>query len=188
MSVYDLYQSYLNQMKSPVVPEESGVDPNYLLYLQQQQQMQGGGDGVSTFSPNLAVGQQPPSALMTGIMSMIAPPIGLAMGAQRMADKGMLGPLNSLFASRSSANVEMGLPQAINMQSLFNDFGFGNRGGVRGGFTGTPSQMAAMMSEMSGPQGGFSDGTSSASDGGEAGAAAASAAGANDGPGTGGSF
>ena len=43
MSVYDLYQSYLNQQQeSPVTV--SPVDPNYLLYLQQQQSG-GGGDG-----------------------------------------------------------------------------------------------------------------------------------------------
>ena len=184
MSVYDLYQSYLNALQNPVMqnPVSSGMDPNYLLYLQQQQQMQGGGDGginnIIDPTNNLAVGQQPPSALLTGIMSVIAPPIGLAMGAQRMADKGMLpGPLNSLFASRASANVEMGLPQAINMQSLYDDFGPSPNIGPGG------VNMSALHDDF-----GFSDGTSSASDGGQAGAAAAEAAGANDGPDTGGSF
>lgn len=153
MSVYDLYQSYLDQAKAAPVMASPVVDPNYLLYLQQQQQMQGDGDGGSTFSPDLSVGQQPPSGLLTGIMSVVAPPVGLAMGAQRLADKGMLGPLSGLFASRASANVELGLPQTINMQSMFDDFGFNNIGG----FTGTPSQIDAMMSEMSGPQDSSSD-------------------------------
>lgn len=40
MSIYDLYQSYLNaQQESPVM--ESPVDPNSLLYLQQQAQGEG---------------------------------------------------------------------------------------------------------------------------------------------------
>ena len=44
MSVYDLYQSYLNQTKASPVMASPVVDPSYLLYLQQQQQG-GGGDG-----------------------------------------------------------------------------------------------------------------------------------------------
>ena len=56
MSVYDLYQSYLNQQVSPVM--ESPVDPNYLLYLQQLQQQQGGGGdnqytNIPTYDPNI---------------------------------------------------------------------------------------------------------------------------------------
>ena len=43
MSVYDLYQSYLNQMQMPAPAAQSNIlDPSYLLYLQQQQR---GGDG-----------------------------------------------------------------------------------------------------------------------------------------------
>jgi hypothetical protein len=47
MSVYDLYQSYLNQISDVNQNQTPGItDPNYLLYLQQQQgQGQGGGDG-----------------------------------------------------------------------------------------------------------------------------------------------
>jgi len=42
MSVYDLYQSYLDQAKASPVMTSPVTDPNYnpLLYLQQ-----GGGDG-----------------------------------------------------------------------------------------------------------------------------------------------
>jgi hypothetical protein len=44
MSVYDLYQSYLNQMQAPAPAASSNIlDPSYLLYLQQQQ----GGGGVN---------------------------------------------------------------------------------------------------------------------------------------------
>jgi hypothetical protein len=47
MSVYDLYQSYLNQISDVNQNQTPGItDPNYLLYLQQQQG-QGGGDGPS---------------------------------------------------------------------------------------------------------------------------------------------
>jgi len=43
MSVYDLYQSYLNQQQVSPVMQSPVTDPNYLLYLQQLQQQQGGG-------------------------------------------------------------------------------------------------------------------------------------------------
>ncbi len=45
MSVYDLYQSYLNQMSNVNQNQTPGItDPNYLLYLQQQQGQGGGGE------------------------------------------------------------------------------------------------------------------------------------------------
>jgi len=48
VSVYDLYQSYLNQIKGDVTQSPVVTDPNYLLYLQQQQQ--GGGAGDDRFT------------------------------------------------------------------------------------------------------------------------------------------
>jgi hypothetical protein len=45
MSVYDLYQSYLNQISNVNQNQTPGItDPNYLLYLQQQQGQGGGGE------------------------------------------------------------------------------------------------------------------------------------------------
>jgi hypothetical protein len=45
MSVYDLYQSYLNQISDVNQNQTPGItDPNYLLYLQQQQGQGGGGE------------------------------------------------------------------------------------------------------------------------------------------------
>ena len=45
MSVFDLYQSYLNQMSNVNQNQTPGItDPNYLLYLQQQQGQGGGND------------------------------------------------------------------------------------------------------------------------------------------------
>jgi len=44
MSVYDLYQSYLNQAKASPVMTSPVTDPNYLLYLQQQQAAGGEND------------------------------------------------------------------------------------------------------------------------------------------------
>ena len=45
MSVYDLYQSYLNQMSNVNQNQTPGItDPNYLLYLQQQQGQGNGND------------------------------------------------------------------------------------------------------------------------------------------------
>ena len=64
MSVYDLYQSYLNQMQSPAPAAQSNIlDPSYLLYLQQQQQ--GGGAGDDRFT-NVA----DPSQANAGIYSL----------------------------------------------------------------------------------------------------------------------
>jgi hypothetical protein len=148
MSVYDLYQSYINQMQNPVV-QEGNIDPNYLLYLQQQQQMQGQGgndnQGIMNINNNLAVGQKPPSALMTGLMSLIAPPVGIAMGMQRFADQGKLPfGLNNLFGSRDSGNVEGGLS------------------GLGGSYSGTAAQQESLMSEMSQDYGGSNSGSSGA--------------------------
>ena len=59
MSVYDLYQSYLNQMQAPAPAAPSNIlDPSYLLYLQQNQ---GGGNDrdnitdttTSIYDPNI---------------------------------------------------------------------------------------------------------------------------------------
>lgn len=45
MSVFDLYQSYLNQMSNVNQNQTPGItDPNYLLYLQQQQGQGGNND------------------------------------------------------------------------------------------------------------------------------------------------
>ena len=45
MSVYDLYQSYLNQISNVNQNQTPGItDPNYLLYLQQQQGQGGEND------------------------------------------------------------------------------------------------------------------------------------------------
>jgi len=49
VSVYDLYQSYLNQLQPAAPAAQSNIlDPSYLLYLQQQQQ--GGGTGDDRFT------------------------------------------------------------------------------------------------------------------------------------------
>ena len=97
----------------------------YLLFLKQQQEQQGGDDsGINsvTQTPNLAVGQKPPSALLAGIMSLIAPPVGLVMQAQRFADQGQLPfGLNKIFASRASGDVEVGMPQTIQTSQPFVD-------------------------------------------------------------------
>ena len=176
MSVYDLYQSYLNQIQNPVMSSpvvDPTQDPLYLLYLQQQQQQQqGGGDNqmptMSSYNPNIGPNFQDYEAQAYGVGSTFRG------GIANLVDKFSQLPTPMNLAMR-------GIRAIGNM--------FGGQGPAMGpAFTGTPSQMAALMSEMSGPQGGFSDGTSSASDGGQAGATAASAAGANDGPDTGGSF
>lgn len=48
MSVYDLYQSYLNALTQPKPVQQNVLDPTALLYLQQQQQSNGDGGGGIT--------------------------------------------------------------------------------------------------------------------------------------------
>ena len=55
MSVYDLYQSYLNAQKQPTAAPSNILDPSYLLYLQQQQQ--GGGEGQDNQTNVIGTGE-----------------------------------------------------------------------------------------------------------------------------------
>ena len=127
MGIYELYQKYLAEAYAPK-ETSAGLDPyRYLYYPYTTQSDSGGVQNV--FKPNLAVGQQAPGALMTFLTTMVAPPVGLAMQLQRMADRNQLpSNLNKFFGSRSSADVEAGLPQSnvIDMNAVYNDMGSGN--------------------------------------------------------------
>ena len=88
MSVYDLYQSYLNQIQNPVVSSpvvDPTQDPLYLLYLQQLQQQQGGGDGQTTApsysDPNVGPGFQDYEAQAYGIGPTFSGSIAKAIDA-----------------------------------------------------------------------------------------------------------
>ena len=98
MSVYDLYQSYLNAQQQPVAPAQNILDPSYLLYLQQQQ---GGGAGDDRFTNVVD-----PSQAHAGIYS-------LSDAYSRMSDYfspygmvgGLLGGIPGAFAGRAIGNL-----------------------------------------------------------------------------------
>jgi len=56
VSVYDLYQSYLNQIKGDVTQSPVVTDPNYLLYLQQQAQSANQNGGEGPYDPTNTIG------------------------------------------------------------------------------------------------------------------------------------
>ena len=74
--------------------------------------IQKGGDGDGGITKiDLPVGAKPPGLLTRTLATIFAPPVGIAMNLQALADQGKLtGGLNKIFASRSSADVERGLP------------------------------------------------------------------------------
>ena len=129
----------------------------YLEFLRRQQAQQSDSGGINNvIDPrSIPVGQKPPSALLTGIMSLIAPPIGFTMQAQRMADQGQLPfGLNKLFGSRSSGGVEFGLPQSIQTEQDFVDEVALTGGDGGGSFDGATS-MESYSQDPTGYSGSF---------------------------------
>ena len=123
----------------------------YLLFLKQQQEQQGGDNsGINsvTQTPNLAVGQKPPSALLAGIMSLIAPPVCLVMQAQ------LPFGLNKIFGSRASGDVEVGMPQTIQTSQPFVDE-VALTGGDGGGSFDGASSMESYSQDPTGYSGSF---------------------------------
>lgn len=60
---------------------------------------------------DLPVGAKPPGLITRTLATLFAPPVGIAMNLQALADKGKLPfGLNKTLASRSSGNVEVDLP------------------------------------------------------------------------------
>jgi len=98
VSVYDLYQSYLNAQQQPVAPAQNILDPSYLLYLQQQQ---GGGAGDDKFTNVVDPSQA--NAGITSIsdaysqMSDYFSPYGMVGG--------LLGGIPGAFAGRAIGNL-----------------------------------------------------------------------------------
>jgi len=72
MSVYDLYQSYLNQMQTPAPAASNILDPSYLLYLQQQQQ--GGGEGQDNQTNVIGTGENLGINSLSDLSGMISTP------------------------------------------------------------------------------------------------------------------
>ena len=105
-----------------------------------------GGGGITGI--DLPVGAKPPGPIVRTLATIFAPPVGIAMNLQALADQGKLpGSLNRILGSRASGNVELGLePQMSDIftaQSLSDSFAGeeGPTGGGRdmGGSTGTMS-------------------------------------------------
>lgn len=60
---------------------------------------------------DLPVGAKPPGLITRTLATIFAPPVGIAMNLQALADKGKLPfGLNKTLGSRSSGNVEVDLP------------------------------------------------------------------------------
>ena len=73
MSVYDLYQSYLNAQQMPAPAAQSNIlDPSYLLYLQQQQQ--GGGEGQDNQTNVIGTGENLGINSLSDLSGMISTP------------------------------------------------------------------------------------------------------------------
>ena len=75
-------------------------------------QIQTGGDGDGGITGiNLPVGAKPPGLLTRTLATIFAPPVGIAMNLQALADQGKLPfGLNQKLGSRASGNVEVDLP------------------------------------------------------------------------------
>ena len=100
MSVYDLYQSYLNQLQ-PAAPAASSnvLDPSYLLYLQQQRGGDGGGqdnDPTKDTTPTANLGINSLSDAYSK-MSDYFSPYGMVGG--------VLGGIPGAFAGRAIGNL-----------------------------------------------------------------------------------
>jgi len=81
-----------------------------------------GGDSGPATRPNIPVGAKPPNLFTRTLATIFAPPVGIAMNLQALADKGKLpGNLNKVFGSRASGDVEAGVPQSIQTGQSFVD-------------------------------------------------------------------
>ena len=104
----------------------------------------GGDSGGGINRIDLPVGAKPPGLLTRTLATIFAPPVGIAMNLQALADQGKLPfGLNQKLGSSSSADVELGLePQMSDIftaQSLSDSFA-GEEGPTGGGeSTGTMS-------------------------------------------------
>ena len=107
--------------------------------------IQTGGDGDGGITKiDLPVGAKPPGPIVRTLATIFAPPVGIAMNLQALADRGKLtSGLNRILGSRSSANVELDLePQMSDIftaQSLSDSFAGEEGPGAVTGSTGTMS-------------------------------------------------
>lgn len=119
MSVYDLYQSYLNQLRNPVVesPVVQQAAYNPLLYLQQQNGGEGGSSNVIDRTNNAGITSFSQFADYLGtpgmIGGMIAGPFGAAaakgitslIGNIRDPNRDIFGNLNEVGRAAAAQNM-----------------------------------------------------------------------------------
>src|SRR5210317_1388832 len=128
MSVYDLYQSYLNQISDVNQNQTPGItDPNYLLYLQQQQGQGGGGEndnntnvadptqanaGINSLSDAFSAiqGQMTPGSVIGGLFggipgALIGKGIGNLISNFRDPNTDIFGRLNDTGLAAQASNM-----------------------------------------------------------------------------------
>ena len=118
--------------------------------------IQTGGDGDGGITEiDLPVGAKPPGLLTRTLATIFAPPVGIAMNLQALADQGKLPfGLNQKFGSRASGDVEVGVPQAIQTGQSFVDE-VALTGGDSGGTFDGASSMESYSQDPTGYSGSF---------------------------------
>jgi hypothetical protein len=124
MSVYDLYQSYLNQLQNPVMSSpviNPMQDPNYLLYLQQGAGGEGLYDststigtgssaGITSLSDALGFAKDNFGTIASGALfglgpTMIGKGIGALIGNIRDPNRDIFGRLNEVGLAAQARNM-----------------------------------------------------------------------------------
>ena len=115
----------------------------------------GGDSGGGINRIDLPVGAKPPGLLTRTLATIFAPPVGIAMNLQALADQGKLpGGLNRILGSRASGDVEVGAPQAIQTGQSFVDE-VALTGGDSGGTFDGASSMESYSQDPTGYSGSF---------------------------------
>ena len=110
------------------------------------QSQDGGGEGGGITKIDLPVGAKPPGLLTRTLASIFAPPVGLVMNLQALADQGKLPfGLNQKLGSRASGNVEVDLPTSDDPGTV----GGSSRDSDTGGTFGSSVDDASTFSDYS---------------------------------------
>ena len=110
------------------------------------QSQDGGGEGGGITKINLPVGAKTPALLTRTLATLFAPPVGLVMNLQALADQGKLPfGLNKKLGSRASGNVEVDLPTSDDPGTV----GGSSRDSDTGGTFGSSVNDASTFSDYS---------------------------------------
>ena len=106
----------------------------------------GGDSGGGINRIDLPVGAKPPGLLTRTLATIFAPPVGIAMNLQALADQGKLPfGLNQKLGSRASGNVEVDLPTSDDPGTV----GGSSRDSDTGGTFGSSVDDASTFSDYS---------------------------------------